>query len=812
MRDADPPGEWMANAVTAMSTDNNEEEKEEDGDDIHFDVLGDDWFDAEESFEDIPASSDDSPFDSKPLYEGAPLTLAESMLLILTLGLRHSLTGSCLVDILTLVCLHCKHPNLCKTTLHLFKKYFSNLKMPLVFHQFCSVCGFLLNKQQNSCPCCHKQITSKKDKTYFIEIPILAQIQALFQQKDFSGDLQHRFQRKNDGTIRDIYDGLLYKKFSQPGGLLQNPNNISFMWNTDGVPIFKSSKFQIWPLYFLINELPPTKRFLKEKMVIAGLWYGEGKPHMNTFLKPFHTSLQDLSSGVNICNYLGMEQKVKGILLCGTCDMPAKCSVLNMTQFNGLYGCPKCTQPGEVISVGRGHARVFPCDLTTLDDSKRTHDQTKMCAEQAFQMGKPILGIKGPSWFLYHMPDLINGTAIDWMHQVLLGIVRRLLKLWFDSSHSSQPYSISHLLSAADARLKNLKPPNFIGRVPRSIRDHRKYWKASECRSWLFYYSLPVLSGLLLDMYFQHYLLLVEAVYLLNVDSISHETIDHCEQVLQHFCMMHETLYSKSEMTSNIHQLLHLCDVVRNLGPLWVYSCFTFESINGELLSLFHGTQNVDMQIANSVAIFLKYPLLVQDLKLDSEVGKFFSRMRFSSHKYKKGKHMFHNYYILGVTKKYTLKRMEQTVIRRLVGHAVCREVQSFLRVMWDSTVICSKEYTLAYQRNSYTVMFYQDETLSFGRVHKYIELTPSAPCSCDGICSCSIYIALIEKFQVVDFHLSNDDMTSAKVSHLVPCRKDGFELVAVEIKDIIELCVFMEIDDCDYLYVAKRPNQVERD
>ena len=91
-------------------------------------------------------------------------------------------------------------------------------------------------------------------------------------------------------------------------------------------------------------------------------------------------------------------------------------------------------------------------------------------------------------------------------------------------------------------------------------------------------------------MYFQHYLLLVEAVYLLNVDSISHEMVDHCEQVLKHFCMMHETLYSKREMTSNVHQLLHLCDVVRNLGPLWVYSCFTFESINGELLSLFHGT------------------------------------------------------------------------------------------------------------------------------------------------------------------------------------------------------------------------------
>ena len=110
--------------------------------------------------------------------------------------------------------------------------------------------------------------------------------------------------------------------------------------------------------------------------------------------------------------------------------------------------------------------------------------------------------------------------------------------------------------------------------------------------------------------------------------------------------------------------------------------------------------------------------------------------------------------------------------------------------------------------------MFYHDKTLSFGHVLKYIELIPSAPCLCDGVCSCSIYmyIALIEKFQVVDFHVSTDDITSAKVSHLVPCRKDGFELVAVEVKDIIDLCVFMNIKDCEYMFVAKQPNQIERD
>ena len=53
-------------------------------------------------------------------------------------------------------------------------------------------------------------------------------------------------------------------------------------------------------------------------------------------------------------------------------------------------------------------------------------------------------------------------------------------------------------------------------------------------------------------------------------------------------------------MTANVHLLLHLTECVRELGPLWVYSCFHFESQNGILKSLVHGTQHVEKQIISS--------------------------------------------------------------------------------------------------------------------------------------------------------------------------------------------------------------------
>lgn len=67
-------------------------------------------------------------------------------------------------------------------------------------------------------------------------------------------------QRPDDGKIRDICDGTEYKKHVE-NGFLANTQNISLALNTDGVAIFKSSKEgELWPLYLVINELPPRMR------------------------------------------------------------------------------------------------------------------------------------------------------------------------------------------------------------------------------------------------------------------------------------------------------------------------------------------------------------------------------------------------------------------------------------------------------------------------------------------------------------------------------------------------------------------------
>ena len=151
---------------------------------------------------------------------------------------------------------------------------------------------------------------------------------------------------------------------------------------------------------------------------------------------------------------------------------------------------------------------------------KRTVENVKLDAMEAARrqqqgMGRFVVnGVKGPSWLsLLEYFDLVRGVAIDYMHGVLLGVQKLLLNLWFGPSFSKWHFSISSKVQDIDERLRQISPTAEIKRLPRSIQDHLKYWKASELRSFLLYYGLPALYGLLPDDYFSHYTLFTPFTY-----------------------------------------------------------------------------------------------------------------------------------------------------------------------------------------------------------------------------------------------------------------------------------------------------------
>ena len=57
--------------------------------------------------------------------------------------------------------------------------------------------------------------------------------------------------------MTDVYDGDGYALHSN---FFTHPAHISILLNTDGVAIYRSSNVSIWPVWGVVNELPPTLR------------------------------------------------------------------------------------------------------------------------------------------------------------------------------------------------------------------------------------------------------------------------------------------------------------------------------------------------------------------------------------------------------------------------------------------------------------------------------------------------------------------------------------------------------------------------
>lgn len=65
--------------------------------------------------------------------------------------------------------------------------------------------------------------------------------------------------------------------------------------------------------------------------------------------------------------------------------------------------------------------------------------------------------------------DIVRGMPLDYMHGVLLGVVKMFFSFWFDARYKKEPFNINDKISTVDERLAKCHPPDFISRLPRCI-------------------------------------------------------------------------------------------------------------------------------------------------------------------------------------------------------------------------------------------------------------------------------------------------------------------------------------------------------
>ena len=376
-------------------------------------------------------------------------------------------------------------------------------------------------------------------------------------------DARSLLKTRRNISITTLSDGHKQKDFILAEGLLgllgQNNSglsHISLLINVDGLPLHKSGKMSFWPILCSINEL-------RSKPCMATLYCGPHKPPLNEFLSTFLTELRDLQeNGLQVNG-----SKVTVSVLAFVCDAPARQFLKQCKGHTGYYGCEKCTVEG----VYKNHTMSFNeinCPLRSDTDFERAGNDDPHIHEN-------------PSPLVQEGFGLVSHFPLDYMHLVLLGVMRRLISLWTKDHPFKQSQSCIQSINAKMIAFRKFIPEEFA-RKPRSLSESSS-WKATELRLFLLYLGPFILKNKLPPKYYQHFMLLSIAIRILaDKEAVKEENkVTYAENLLKKFVSKWGTVYNGNSIVYNVHSLIHLADDVRRTGALDDWSAFRYENYLG---------------------------------------------------------------------------------------------------------------------------------------------------------------------------------------------------------------------------------------
>lgn len=260
-------------------------------------------------------------------------------------------------------------------------------------------------------------------------------------------------------------------------------------------------------------------------------FFGNEKPKdSNEFFKEFVEELYHL-----IIHKL-KDKSVSVVCEAIICDAPAKSYAFNLKGHTGYDSCPKCEIGGvyattKVKGKAKNRKRGAVCFPGTGPFKMKTDNGFIQNLYEDFDSGKETI--------LKNIPHFgcITSVPLDYMHLLLLGVTKKLIRLW-----TSGPPSVkvdSKVIEKITKKLlivRNSTPSEFA-RKPRSINEYTK-WKATEFRTFLLYTGPVVLKNIFLDDdRYENFLLLHTAISILvnekRLQSLMN--IDYCQELLIEF-------------------------------------------------------------------------------------------------------------------------------------------------------------------------------------------------------------------------------------------------------------------------------------
>ncbi|XP_064479165.1 uncharacterized protein LOC135392379 [Ornithodoros turicata] len=626
----------------------------------------------------------------------------------------------------------------------------------------------------------------------------------------------------NPAIISDMTSSAGYLALKDSVGLCHG--DLTLTINTDGSPLFESSNTSVWPIQFVLNELPPRTRF--KNCTLAGLWIAKTHPDMSVFLAKFVEEVNQM--GPLLWEQDGHHYTSRMVVVCCAVDAPARAAVLNMKQHNGYSSCTWC-----LITYCVRYISSHPVE-------DRTSALVVRDSQLALELDTDINGVKGPTPLMNLQGfDLVRGCSVEYMHSVLLGVTRQLNDYYFGSSHSSECYYIGSRthLTKVNRLLLSIKPPHCITRLPRSVTD-RAHWKASESRNWLLFYSIPCTADVLPREHWRHLAKLSEAVHILLGEKISERDLaragkkevytenlelmwsyfigtkkkkyqtkilqifDSCvasadqglyfcqNELLKDFVGRCIALYGEAFMTFNVHALLHLAASAKFLGPLWAHSAFVFEGGNGTLVNLVSAAKGAPQQIVERVVMHqeLEAALAAGRLPLEEKIAceRLLGHPHIQAASYDGGACM------LGHGRRAHLSATELQAVEEFTGSQMSSIVEHD-RLIYHHQVYNSSAYTRC--RKSDSTVFV-DCSGEYYKIEKVIENCVQAAKKCLLICR---KVVVSVPTRTLPYHIKECFLSQRAELHIV------------EPEHIRDICLFISFQT-GQSYVCDLPNKVERD
>lgn len=304
-------------------------------------------------------------------------------------------------------------------------------------HHYCKKCHYYYpdskSKRPQKCIACGEKLEVSDFFTFDIE----KQSKYLFEDEKIYCFLKNpSIQDSQKEDISDITESTEYNRANFSNQYSRQKFDLTLITNTDGLKLKKRSLISCWPLMFTIAEIDEKHR--NHFLIISGIWCDEKKPDMNTFLRPFCKSVHLLfTEGFSWFHQKENKQyRSRVIAPLFILDAPARAYVHNRHNFKGKFGCDLCeikTTKSTPVEGQKGF-RYYHFDP---DVTYRTHSRMiKQGMKTASKLDKTVKGLKGRC-VVASLPriDLSTSTIPEYMHSVLLGVVKQFLELWLQKKN-----------------------------------------------------------------------------------------------------------------------------------------------------------------------------------------------------------------------------------------------------------------------------------------------------------------------------------------------------------------------------------------